>query len=110
MMNKNERTLEKYIKAGAEMRLVKTLASRAFVDVGGLIKVSDQNKLRRALNLIDEICSTAEDNMYRDHPGLSDEYTSVFYGVTNTSARNNVDRDILSLAGNVAESWYMEDI
>ncbi len=110
MLTKKERTIDKYMKAGAEMRLIKTLASRAFVDVDCLIKVSDQNKLRRVMIIIDEICSTAEDNMFRDHPQLSDEYINVFYGATNNRPINSVDAHVLEIAKDTADACTKEGI
>ena len=110
MISKTNRSMEKYLKAGAEMRLFKTLGARVFVDVGNLTKTADRAKLKRALDTINEICSNAEDNMFRNHPNLSHEYTSVFYGATTNPARNDVDREVLAIACKAAENLLKEDI
>ena len=110
MKRKDERTMEKYMKAGAEMRLFKTLGTRVFADVGNLIKASDRQKLTRALSIIDEICSNAENNMFRDHPQLTHEYTKVFYGATDNPPTNQVDEQILRLAKETSDAITSEGV
>jgi len=110
MLTKANRTIEKYLKAGAEMRLFKTLGTRVFVDVGNLINAVDRNRLKRALDIIGEVCSNAEDNMFRDHPQLTDEYTKVFYGATFKPAINHVDEQIHGLVKETAESLQSEGV
>ena len=106
MINKTNRTMGKYIEAGAQMRLFKTLGAKVFVNVGNLTDSADREKLKRALDMIDDICANAEDNMFRDHPNLSHEYTSVFYGATNMPARDDVDKYVIMIAGEVADALF----
>ena len=106
MLKKDERTIDTYMKAGAEMRLFKTLGTKLYVDISRVISASDRKKLARALGTVDEICSRAEDNMFRDHPGLSAEYIDVFYGCTGNEPRNSVDRKVLGMAREAADGLF----
>ena len=106
MLEKNRRTVDTYMKAGAEMRLFKALGTRMAVDISRVLSVSDTNKLLRALGKVDEICSKAEDNMFADHPQLSNQYLDVFYGHTSDEARNDVDRKVIKLAREVADELF----
>lgn len=56
MLQKNLRTIDEYKRAGAEMRLFKTLGSKLAVDISGVLSAQDSDKLLRALNRIDEVC------------------------------------------------------
>ena len=106
MLRRTERTVEKYMKAGAMMRLYKNLGTRLYVEISGVLSAAEQDKMRRALNKIDEVCSKAEDNMFRDHPGLSAQYIDVFYGNVGDDPRNEVDRKVLGLAREVADGLF----
>ena len=98
MLRKKERTMEIYMKSGAMMRLYKMLGAKLLTEIGAVLSAADQDKMMRAMNKIDEVCSNAEDNMFRDHPDLSDQHIDVFYGCTNDRPRNEVDREVLKLA------------
>lgn len=106
MLKKDERTIDTYMRVGAKMRLFKTLGTRMAVDISRVISASDRQKLARALGTVDEICSRAEDNMFRDHPGLSAEYIDVFYGCTGNEPRNSVDRKVLGMAREAADGLF----
>ncbi len=106
MLKKNRRTVDTYMKAGAEMRLFKNLGTRLAVDISQVLSATDTEKLLRALDKVDEICSKAEDNMFRDHPELPDEYIDVFYGNTGDEPRNDVDEEIIRMAKKVADELF----
>lgn len=106
MLKKYERTIDTYMKAGAKMRLFKTLGTKLYVDISRVISASDRQKLARALGSVDEICSRAEDNMFRDHPGLSAEYIDVFYGSTGNDPRNDIDRKVIAMAREAADGLF----
>lgn len=108
MLKKSERTLEVYKRAGAEMRLLKTLQSRVWTGVGNLVSAQDQDKLLRAFRIIDVVCSNAEDNMFRDHPELGSEYIDVFYGATYAAPRNSLDEEIIAKAKEAADDLFRE--
>ncbi len=48
----------------------------------------------------------AEDNMFRDHPDLTDEYLDVFYGSTEMEPRNDVDRKVIAMAREAADGLF----
>ena len=78
MLNKDERTIAVYMKAGALMRLYKTIGAKLFDAVGMVISAADRKKLLCALHGIDAVCSNAENNMFRDHPDLSSSIRMCF--------------------------------
>lgn len=106
MLMKKRRTLEVYKTAGAKMRLFKTLAAKLLTDISCVLSASDQDKLMRALDKIDEVCSHAEDNMFNDHPKLSAEYVDVFYGVVNADPRNELDAEMVQRARQTADDLF----
>ena len=106
MVSKKERTMERYMKAGAEMRLFKNLGARMITDISSVLSAADQDKLIRAMNRIDEVCSKAEDNMFRDYPELPNEYIDVFYGNVESAPRNDVDKRIIEMAREAADGLF----
>ena len=106
MIQKNRRTVDTYMKVGAKMRLFKMLGTRTAVEISQVLSATDTQKLMRALDKVDEICSKAEDNMFRDHPDLSDEYLDVFYGSTEMEPRNDVDRKVIAMAREAADGLF----
>ena len=50
MLNKEERTIAVYMKAGALMRLYKTIGAKLFDAVGAVISAADRKKLLCALH------------------------------------------------------------
>lgn len=106
MLNKKERTLDVYKRAGAEMRLFKTLGAKLATDISKVMKSGDTDMLLRALDKVDIICSRAEDNMFRDFPDISSDYIDVFYGCTKNDPRNEVDAEMVSLAKEVADGLF----
>ena len=94
------------MKAGAKMRLFKTLGTRLVVDISQVLSATDTDKLMRALDKVDEICSKAEDNMFRDHPELSDKYIDVFYGNIGGKPRNEVDEKVIRMAREAADELF----
>ena len=106
MVREKERTMDLYMKAGAEMRLYKTLGTRLYVDIAPLLYKADLHKLDRAQELINEVCSKVDDNMFRDHPEISNAYTKVFYGTTADEPRDDVDKEMLTRAREVADKLF----
>ena len=106
MVSKNERTIELYMKSGAEMRLFKTLGTQMLVDISKVLFAAEQDKLLRALKIVDDVCSKAETNMYRDYPNLTAEYTDVFYGSVENEPRNDVDLKVLRISKEIADGFF----
>ncbi|MBR1442738.1 MAG: hypothetical protein IJ583_04310, partial [Firmicutes bacterium] len=101
-----ERTLENYMKIGAEMRLFKALSTRLVVEIDSVLSTKDIDKMLNAFNKIDEVCSKVEDNMFVDFPNLSDEYLDVFYGALNDKPRNDTDKRITEIAKEIAHELF----
>lgn len=106
MLKRTDRTMETYMKAGAEMRLYKSLGTKMAVDISKVLSAQDQDKLLRALSKIDEICSKAEDNMFHDYPELPNQYVDVFYGSIGERPRNDVDQKIQKMAREAADELF----
>ena len=106
MLSKKERTMERYKKAGAEMRLLKTIGGRVAVDVSYVLSAADTDKFLKALRMIEEVCTKAEDNMFHDYPNLDGKYTDVFFGSINETPRNDVDRTVIEMARTMADELF----
>ena len=106
MLVKSNRTIDEYKRAGAAMRLFRSVAGKALVDVSGVISSRDQDLLERAINIIEDICSHAEDNMFHDFPELPNDFIDVFYGEVDDDPRNEVDREQIELARKVADELF----
>lgn len=88
------------------MRLFKSLGARLITDLGSILLTTDQDKLIRAFRKIQEVCSNAEDNMFKDYPNLSNDYIDVFYGDVGNEPRNEVDKQIISKAKEVSDGLF----
>lgn len=106
MINKQERTIESYKQAGAVMRLTKSLIDQLVVDISPLLLAKDQDRLLKAMNIIDEVSSHAEDNMFKDYPQLNNHYIDVFYGNVSDEPRNEVDKTIIEMAKEVSNELF----
>ncbi len=98
MLNRKERTIEKYMKAGAEMRLFATVAKNMVCSISKVVSAADADKVLKALQVIEIVCVHADDNMFKDYPKLPGEYGDVFYGYTNDKPRNAVDAMMIERA------------
>ena len=98
MLNRKERTIEKYINAGAQMRLFTTIARDMACKISEVVSAADADRVMKALHIIELICVHAEDNMFRDFPKLPGEYTDVFYGYTFEKPKNAVDEMVVERA------------
>ena len=92
MLNKKQRTIDRYIKVGAEARLLKTLSVQFCIDIASVITKRDLHRLNRAREIIGSVCSNAEDKMFADHPELDDAFNKVFCGCTDTEPVDDLDR------------------
>ncbi len=98
MLRKEERTVDRYMKAGASVRLARAVIARMVEDIGGLVPAFEQERMMRTINRLEDVFSKAEDNMFRDHPRLSNEYLDVFYGSIGLAPRSDVDSIVMELA------------
>lgn len=106
MIHKRERTLDLYKEAGAEMRLFRTLGVILAIHISRVLSTPDTDKFLRALRRIDEVRSRAEDNMFHDHPEISNEYLDVFYGNFKGRPRNAVDAEVMAKAKEKADEIF----
>lgn len=106
MITRNKRKIEIYENAGAYMRLLKTVGTKAVVSISPLLHAKDTDKLLKALKTIDEICSKADSNMFSDYPSLGHEYVDVFYGDFDLTPRNDIDEKIRSMAKERADELF----
>lgn len=109
MIYKKERTIDLYKEAGAEMRLFRILGDILAIHISRVLSASDSDKFMRALQRIDEVRSRAEDNMFHDHPDLSNEYLDVFYGNFSEKPRNTVDEEIRALAKEKTDELFKRE-
>jgi hypothetical protein len=109
MIYKKERTLDLYKEAGAEMRLFMALADILVLHISQVLLAPDTDKFLRAIQKIDEVRSRAEDNMFHDHPELSNEYLDVFYGNFIEKPRNAVDEEIRALAKEKTDELFKRE-
>ncbi len=94
------------MKAGAMMRLYRTLGGKLLTEISGVLSAPDTDKLSRAMHKIDQVAFAAEDNLFRDYPELTDEYLDVFTGTTADEPGNDVDRKVIELAGEIADGLF----
>ena len=98
MYNKNERTMEAYVEAGAYARLLSDIGTKAAVTMSKVLPAKETDRLVNLLNRFDEIKSKADDQLFRDYPALGHEGTDVFYGTLGQEPRNQLDEEIISIA------------
>lgn len=108
MLSKKERTIEKYMEIGAQMRLCKCATAKAAEALGGVLPKNDVSKLIKAMNLLSHAASKADDRMFADHPEISDEYVRVFYGTLHGESNFEVDQKVRELAKEYAEKIFNE--
>ena len=98
MLNKNERTMDTYMEAGAYARLLSVIGTKAVVEMSKVLPAKDADRLVVLLNKIEEIICKADDQLFRDFPGIGNEGTDVFYGTLNAEPRNGLDRKVIQMA------------
>ena len=107
ILPKKERTLDVYLNVGAQVRLAKHALVKAAVALGKVLKSDEVAKVNRALDLLYEAVSKADDRMYCDHPEISGNgYTSVFYGALDIEPRSSTEKEVLRLARKDANELF----
>ena len=109
MLNKNERTLEQYLEAGAYARLLSDIGAKAAVTLSKVLPAKDSDKLVRLLNKIDEVISRADDQLFRDFPQLGHEGTAVFYGTLSQKPDCELDKQMICMAEKKAMELFDHD-
>ena len=98
MYNKNERTIEAYVEAGAYARLLSDIGTKAAVAMSKILPAKETDKLVVLLNRFDEIKCKADDQLFSDFPGLGHEGTAVFYGTLSQEPDCTLDEEVIGLA------------
>jgi len=98
MLNKNERTMEVYVEAGAYARLLSDIGAKAAVAMSKVLPAKDVDRLVILLNRIDDIKCKADDQLFRDFPQIGHEGTDVFYGTLSQEPDCKLDEEVIGLA------------
>lgn len=93
-LSKSERTMDVYMKAGAEMRLFKTLGTKTYVEAERILTENDRRCFGKVMDIINELCSIVDASMFDDFPQIDHDYTKVFYGASDNPPINQVDEQI----------------
>ena len=94
MISRKERTMEEYVKVGAAIRLLKEVYPRAVVELSKILPAKDMRKFDSFQNALMITSSLAEEQLYRDYPGLGHEGIHVFYGNLSEKERDELDKKV----------------
>lgn len=108
MYGKKKRTMEKYIKAGAAIRLLKEVYTHAFCEVSAILPLKDLRKFDSFDTTLNTVSSLAEEQLYRDYPDLGSEGIDVFYGCMNTGRIDELDKKVVTEAKSIIEKMFTE--
>ena len=106
MLNKNERTMEAYVEAGAYARLLSDIGAKAVVSISKILPAKDADRLVVLLNKIEEIICKADDQLFRDFPGIGNKGADVFYGTLSAQPRNELDEKVVQMAQQKATELF----
>lgn len=106
MYNKNERTMEVYVEAGAYARLLSDIGTKAAVAMSKVLPAKETDRLVNLLNRFDEIKCKADDQMFRDFPDLGHEGTAVFYGTLSEEPESELEENVISAAMQQAKGLF----
>lgn len=98
MLNKKDRTMEKYVKAGASIRLLNDVYCNALVEVSKILPAKDMRLLEAFQTKLWIATSRCEEQMYSDYPDLGHEGTAVFYGDLGFKRHTKIDDQVLAEA------------
>lgn len=106
MQSRKDRTVEKYMRAGAAIRLFKSASSEVIATLSEVMPKQDYRKIMLTMDRVNQVCSDTEDRMFLEHPDLSNEYIDVFYGDVRNDTRNEVDWKVVQMAHELSESLF----
>ena len=109
MYNKNERTMEVYVEAGAYARLLSDIGTKAAVAMSKILPAKETDRFVNLLYRFDEVKCKADDQLFRDFPDLGHEGTAVFYGTLSTDPRNHLDAEVIRAAKAKAAELFCEE-
>ena len=108
-LTRSRRTIKMYVQAGAEMLIFKKILSKLHTDAITLLPVSKSNRIGRAIDIINRVCSEVESNMLEDFPHISQSYATEFYGPTENPAFYSVDEQVNKRMREILESLLSEE-
>lgn len=109
MITRNKRTIDVYENAGAYMRLLKTVGTKAMTAISPLLYAKDSDKFVAVLNWFALISSRLEDKMLSDHPNLDNKYLDVFYGNLSDNPRNQIDEKMITMAKEKVDELFKRE-
>ena len=106
MKKKTNRTMEMYVEAGAYARLLSDIGTKVVVSMSQILPANESDKLVRLLNRFSEVKCKADDQLFRDFPGIGNEGTDVFYGTLSMEPRNELDEEVIRTAKQKAMALF----
>ena len=106
MSNKTKRTMDMYVEAGAYARLLYDIVAKAATSLGQILPKKDVSKVWRILDDLSGVKSKADDQLFRDFPGIGDEGMSVFYGALTNGPYNKLDEQVIRTAKQKAMALF----
>ena len=106
MLNKAERTVEVYLEAGAYARLLYDIAVKAYVSLSKILPKKDVRALGTLLHNLAGVKSKADDQLFRDFPGIGDKGFDVFYGALYLEPDNELDEQVIRMAKEKAMALF----
>ena len=80
-LRKSERTMDLYIEAAAQVKILKDVLLETQVALSKVIPLKDSDRLDRVGRVLIDISDIAECRMLRDHPEIENkDYERMFYG------------------------------
>lgn len=106
MLDRKNRTMDRYVRAGASMRLLKETLNNAMLEASPVLSAKDTDMLYRYGIRIGMLCSRAEDNMLKDYPDMGREFSDVFFGAVNDTPSTDMDKDVMAKAKEMADGLF----
>ena len=102
-MIKDKRTMEQYMKAGADARLLKEVMNRFISDASPLMYAKEIDKLIAIKGKLDIVISTLDTRLFEDFPETGHEGVDVFYGALNCNQQSDMDESIYRIVRTITK-------
>ena len=99
-------TIDDYIIAGAYSRLCKYVLAKTTTALSRVMLKKDSDKLLTVNKRLNEIISTAEDEMFKRFSDLDNSYTNVFYGSIDINSRSLIDVKVKNTMLDIIDDAY----
>lgn len=101
-----KRTIETYMRLGAQIRLLKTLTVRTDVALSDVLTRAERKPLEDFMGILRELSSDLDGRMFGEYPELSNDYVDVFYGDLEHEPRNDVDAKVMTMARGILDALF----